>query len=115
MFSFLNLGMALGAGTKWSLLMRGANKVVSIDLPGHGRDHTPIEEITLESYVDTLSAVLERETHEVVLVGHSRGGIVISQAAERRPEKVKMLVYLAAYLIPNVKRCFRRRFPTLNL
>ncbi|MBV8454959.1 MAG: esterase [Deltaproteobacteria bacterium] len=29
----------------------------------------------------------------------SRGGILISQAAERRPEKVKTLVYLAAFLL----------------
>lgn len=34
-------------------------------------------------------------------MGHSRGGIVISQAAEYRPQKIKTLVYLAAYLIPN--------------
>jgi pimeloyl-ACP methyl ester carboxylesterase len=82
-------------------LKRAGNKVISLDLPGHGRDHTPIDEITLESYVGTLCDALEEEEGRVVLVGHSRGGIVISQAAERRPEKVKMLIYLAAYLIPN--------------
>ena len=37
----------------------------------------------------------------MILVGHSRGGIVISQTAEYRPEKIQTLVYLAAYLIPN--------------
>src|SRR5262249_14967596 len=35
----------------------------------------------------------------VILVGHSRAGILISQAAERRPEKIKTLVYLAAFLL----------------
>ncbi len=83
------------------LLQREGNKVVSLDLPGHGRDHTPIKEITLDSYVDAVCRVLDQESEGVTLVGHSRGDIVISHAAERRPEKVKTLVYLAAYLIPN--------------
>lgn len=84
-----------------SLLQRQGNKVVSLDLPGHGIDHTPIREITLDSYVDAVCRVLDGEPEGAILVGHSRGGIVISQAPERRPEKVKRLVYLAAYLIPN--------------
>ena len=83
------------------LLEREGNKVIPLDLPGHGRDHTPIKEITLDSYVDAVCQVLDRERDGAILVGHSRGGIVISQAAERRPKKVKRLVYLAAYLIPN--------------
>jgi pimeloyl-ACP methyl ester carboxylesterase len=33
------------------------------------------------------------------LVGHSRGGIIISEVAERRPEKIALLVYLAAFLL----------------
>src|SRR5262249_12678301 len=39
----------------------------------------------------------------VILVAHSRNGIVISQAAERWPKKIAGLVYLAAYLVPNGK------------
>jgi pimeloyl-ACP methyl ester carboxylesterase len=42
---------------------------------------------------------LDGEDEPVILVGHSRAGAVISQAAEERPEKVRMLVYLAAYLL----------------
>ena len=36
----------------------------------------------------------------MVLVGHSRGGIVISQAAELVPGGIRHLVYLSAYLLP---------------
>ena len=36
----------------------------------------------------------------VTLVGHSRGGIVISRAAELAPERLRRLVYLSAYLVP---------------
>jgi pimeloyl-ACP methyl ester carboxylesterase len=34
-----------------------------------------------------------------VLVGHSRGGIVISEVAEHRPERIQALVYLTAFLL----------------
>jgi pimeloyl-ACP methyl ester carboxylesterase len=37
----------------------------------------------------------------VVLAGHSMGGIAISAAAERCPERVRVLVYLAAFLLPD--------------
>jgi pimeloyl-ACP methyl ester carboxylesterase len=35
------------------------------------------------------------------MVGHSFGGVVITQAAEERPAKVALLVYLAAALLRN--------------
>lgn len=37
----------------------------------------------------------------MILVGHSRGGLIISEVAERVPEKIKILVYLAAFLLPS--------------
>ena len=55
----------------------------------------------MQSYVDSVCSILDAQPEPVILVGHSRGGIVISQTAERRPDKIKTLVYLAAYLIPN--------------
>ncbi len=36
----------------------------------------------------------------MILVGHSLGDIIISQAAENRPDKVRSLVYLCAFLLP---------------
>jgi pimeloyl-ACP methyl ester carboxylesterase len=36
-----------------------------------------------------------------MLVGHSRGGIVISEAAEMVPERIRGLVYLTAVLLPS--------------
>jgi pimeloyl-ACP methyl ester carboxylesterase len=74
---------------------------LAIDLPGHGRDWTPPQDVSMQSYIDRVCGVLDTLPEPAILVGHSRGGIVISQAAESRPEKIKALVYLAAYLIPN--------------
>lgn len=55
----------------------------------------------MQSYVESVCEILDAQPEPVILVGHSRGGIVISQAAEQRPEKIRTLVYLAAFLIPN--------------
>lgn len=83
------------------LLEQAGHKAIAIDLPGHGRDWTAPGEVTMQSYVDSVVKVLDEQSEPVILVGHSRGGIVISQVAEARPEKIKTLVYLAAFLIPN--------------
>ena len=42
----------------------------------------------------------EARNDRVVLCGHSRGGVVISAAAEAAPEAVSGLIYLAASLLP---------------
>ncbi len=81
------------------LLEEAGHEVEAPDLPGHGEDRTPIPEVSFQSYADRISGVLDAQTEPVVLVGHSSGGSVISQAAEQRPDKVKMLVYLAAFLL----------------
>ena len=69
------------------------------DLPSLGRDRTAVEEITLQRWTDSVCGHLDEEGEPVILVGHSRAGAVISQAAEERPQKVRTLVYLAAYLL----------------
>lgn len=82
-------------------LQAAGHCAIAIDLPGHGKDKTPLHEITLQSYVDAITTVLDQQTEPVILVAHSRGGIAITQAAEQRPDKIQKLVYLAAFLIPN--------------
>jgi pimeloyl-ACP methyl ester carboxylesterase len=83
------------------LLEERGHKVVALDLPGHGGDRTPASDVTLAAYADRVARALDGEAGPVVLVGHSMGGIVISEAAERRPEKIRLLVYLTAFLLPN--------------
>lgn len=55
----------------------------------------------MENYVNTLTSILDQQKDPVILVGHSFNGITVSRAAELRPDKVKSIVYLAAFMLPN--------------
>jgi pimeloyl-ACP methyl ester carboxylesterase len=76
---------------------------VAIDLPAHGRDRQLPQRASLSANVARVLEVIDQTEGDVVLVAHSRMGIVISQAAERRWSRIRGLVYLAAYLVPNGK------------
>ena len=79
------------------LEMKG-HQVIAIDLPGMGRDKTPIHEVRMQSTVQKICNLVDSLEGKVILVGHSKNGIMISQAAEYRPGKIEKLIYLAAYL-----------------
>lgn len=83
------------------LLEAEGHEVVTFDLPSHGEDETPVGEVTLGDYTGRVVEVLDEQSGPVVLVGHSLSGIVISQAAEQRPDKIEKLIYLSAFLLPS--------------
>ena len=80
------------------LLEEVGHTVFAPDLPGHGQDHTPLADVTFEGYVKCIVAFVERAETPVILLGHSMGGMVISQVAEECPNKIARLVYLTAFL-----------------
>ncbi|EJS08815.1 alpha/beta fold hydrolase [Bacillus mycoides] len=75
--------------------------VITLDLPGSGKDTTPSQNITLDSYVNAVTTIINQQNEKVILVGHSMGGIVITQTAELIPNKIDKLVYLCAFLPQN--------------
>lgn len=81
-------------------LEEAGHRAIAIDLPGHGRDQMPVGEVMMRHYVDAIGSAIDAAGEPVVLVGHSRGGIAITQAAEAHAERVRLLVYLAAFLVP---------------
>ena len=83
------------------MLEAKGHNVVAVDLPGNGHDDTPLADVTLETYATHVCSVLDSLDGPAVLVGHSLGGISISRAAELRPNRVAVLVYLTAVLIPD--------------
>jgi pimeloyl-ACP methyl ester carboxylesterase len=78
-------------------LRAAGHTVDTLDLPGSGEDHTPVAEITLDAYAERACEVLAAGP-PAVLVGHSMGGMVVTQAAARSPGQVSLLIYVAAFL-----------------
>ncbi|MBI1769201.1 MAG: alpha/beta fold hydrolase [Bacteroidetes bacterium] len=85
------------------LLEKNGHKAIATDLPGMGRDKTPIAEVKMKSTVEKICGLIDSIEGNVILVGHSKNGIMISQAAEYRPDKIEKLIYLAAYMVQNGK------------
>jgi len=73
-------------------------RVISVDLPGRPSAPMAANLVSNDVYRDTVLKAIDGESHPVVLVGHSFGGIAVSTVAEAAPAKVKTAVYLAAYL-----------------
>jgi pimeloyl-ACP methyl ester carboxylesterase len=85
------------------LLEQAGHRAIAVDLPGMGRDKTPVETVTLQTAVQKICDLIDGIDGKVILVGHSKNGIVISQVAEYRHQKIEKLIYLAAYLVPDGK------------
>jgi pimeloyl-ACP methyl ester carboxylesterase len=82
------------------LLESRGHRVLTPELAGTGGSGVDPASVSLESWARDIVEVAEGEPEPVTLVGHSRGGIVVSRAAELAPDRFRMLVYLAAYLLP---------------
>ncbi|MCR9014305.1 alpha/beta fold hydrolase [Aquiflexum gelatinilyticum] len=84
-------------------LMEGKGyKVMAIDLPSHGNDTNYADSVIFSDYVEKVTKTANNIEGEVILVGHSMGGTVISQAAEILGKvKVAKLIYIDAFLPQN--------------
>lgn len=69
------------------------------NLPGSGSDPAPIDDADLASYATRIAGVIDELDGPVVLVGHSMGGIVASQVAAWRPERLAAVVYVCGLLL----------------
>jgi pimeloyl-ACP methyl ester carboxylesterase len=83
------------------LLEARGHRVLAPDLPSMGEDQTDPATITLEVWTNFIADLVARHAEPVILVGHSRAGVVISQAAQIVPERISRLVYLSGYLLPS--------------
>jgi len=102
------------AGT-WDLLVpllqKHGHRAITPVLRGLGTDQSNLSsDVTLHQHVEDISVQLAAAEEEVVLVGHSYAGMVISGAAESHPAKAKRLVFLDAF-IPDHGQCVLNLLP----
>jgi pimeloyl-ACP methyl ester carboxylesterase len=82
-------------------LHRAGHRVFAPTLTGVGeRRHLLSSSVDLETHIQDILGVLDaEELEDVVLVGHSYAGLVISGVAARARERLRQLVYLDAVLV----------------
>ena len=92
-------------GWCWSrvapLLRAGGHAVYTPTQTGCGeRRHLLSKAITLDTFVDDIANVLHWEDlQDVILVGHSFGGITVTGVADRMPQRIRQLIYLDSLIV----------------
>ena len=62
------------------------------------RVHLARPDIGLSTHIeDVVNMILFEDLHDITLVGHSYGGMVITGVAERVPDRIKRLIYVDAF------------------
>lgn len=79
-------------------LVKKGNKVIVVELPGHGSDLTPTHTLNLNVYRDKVIEAIPKTGEQVILVGHSMGGMVVTAVAEQIPAQISKLVYIGAFV-----------------
>jgi pimeloyl-ACP methyl ester carboxylesterase len=88
---------------KVEALLRDKNfNVYRPQLTGLGeRVHLSRPDIGLTTHIDdVVNTILYEDLHDIILVGHSYGGMVITGVADRVPDRIRWLVYVDAF-VPN--------------
>ncbi len=87
-------------------LRRAGHEVYAPSLTGLGeRRHLASRTVDLATHIEDVVALLEMEDlSDVLLVGHSYGGMVVTGAADRVARRISRLVYLDAF-VPEDGRC----------
>lgn len=84
------------------LLQAEGHEVFTPSLTGIGeREHLSSPQVTLSTHIaDVANTVLYEDLHDIVLLGFSYGGAVVTGALEHIADRVTHLVYLDAF-VPN--------------
>ncbi|QHV95664.1 alpha/beta fold hydrolase [Spirosoma endbachense] len=92
-----------------SILTAQGAKVYHPTLTGLGeRVHLASPQISLRTHITDIVNVIRFENlHNIILVGHSYGGMVISGVADQVPDRIKQLIYVDAFVPNNGESLFR--------
>jgi pimeloyl-ACP methyl ester carboxylesterase len=83
-----------------SLMTAHGHLVYRPSLTGQGeRVHLASTNVDLSTHInDVVNAILFEDLKNIILVGHSYGGMVITGVADQVPERIQKLIYLDAFL-----------------
>jgi pimeloyl-ACP methyl ester carboxylesterase len=103
MSTFLIVHGGWGGGWEWTpvaqMLRARGHQVFTPTLTGLGERSHLGSDIDLEDHIEDVAAVFTfEELRDVVLCGHSAGGMVVTGVADRLPDRVQLLVYLDAFV-----------------
>jgi pimeloyl-ACP methyl ester carboxylesterase len=94
--------------------LRAAGHVVyTPTLTGAGeRSHLLSETVTLDTWTkDILNVIRYEELSDVILIGHSFGGLTVSAVADKAKDRLRHLVYLDALMVGRGHSTFDERAP----
>jgi pimeloyl-ACP methyl ester carboxylesterase len=106
MTTYVLVGGAWLGGWCWQPVARRLREkdhdVYPVTLTGLGeREHLATPEVDLETHItDVINLVEYEDLRDVVLLGHSYAGLVVTGVADRIPERISRLVYLDTGPIP---------------
>jgi pimeloyl-ACP methyl ester carboxylesterase len=77
-------------------------RTIAVDLRGHGASSAPIQDYTVEGFVDDLAHLCRELTlPKSIVVGHSMGGTIALEFVARHPEHVAATVMIDSVLFPS--------------
>jgi len=101
---------ATAGGWEWKstakYLEEDGHTVYRVTLTGLGeRYHLASAEVDLETHIkDVVNTILFEDLHDVVLTGHSYGGMVITGVMDRIPERISHVIFFDA-AVPDDGEC----------
>ncbi len=117
METFLLIHGAFHGGWCWQLLadclVKAGHRVYTPTLAGLGEcAQMDPQTINLDTHIEDVCAAIEsNDLRKVTLVGHSYGGMPITGAADRMPDRIQTIIYLDAMIPQNGKSALDIRYP----
>jgi pimeloyl-ACP methyl ester carboxylesterase len=112
-FTFVLVHGAFAGGWEWKklgeALQRDGHTVYRPTLTGQGeRSHLASRDVGLSLHIqDIVNFILWEDLHDIVLVGHSYGGMVITGVVDQVPDRIKHVIYVDAGLPEDGESMFK--------
>lgn len=87
-------------------LEKAGQKVITVELPAHGDDTANPAVVSINAYRDRVVDSIGKAGGQVILVGHSMGGMVVSEVAEEIPSRIEKLIFIGAFVPANGQLLF---------